>query len=304
MQDNDSKRFTFRIQEEEPEPVYPVADQPSETQEIPLRKTNQRIATLAVLLPILTGLIVFYGYNDLKQRISALQNTGQTDVEKLTSQVDTTISSISQQVEQLKEETGKMQERLIKGLDATSKQMATIVKKVEKESAEMKALTAGAADKKSVETAVSDLNKKMEATRKETQTAAGDIDLLDERLTRELAVFTQRIKVLNTELERMQQESAAQVKNQVSQNELKAALEKLQTQYREELKKLSQFVENKLLSMEKKTAPALIPPTKPPSLSTTQPPPARSPAPVLRTQPDIQKKPSSSKGGIVEQNIE
>ncbi|MFZ5572790.1 MAG: hypothetical protein ACOZF0_20520 [Thermodesulfobacteriota bacterium] len=314
MQENDSTRFTFRPDEEEPEPepapepetVQPVPDQSLAAPDLDAQRLKRRIAALAVLLPILTALIVFFGYSSLKQRIAAIQSTGQTDVEKLSSQVDTSFSSVSQQVEQLKEENGKMQERLIKGLDTASQQVAAAVKKMQQETAAVKAVAAAAADKKMVEETSADLQKKIEAVRKEFQNTAGEIQSLDERLSRELAVFTQRIKVLETELDSLKEEAAAQAKNRVDRNEYKAALEKQQGQYREELNRLSRSIESKLQTLEKKIASSPAIQTKTPSSSMPQTPLSKTPVvPRVTTQPVFPKaSPPVGNGDIVEQNIE
>ncbi len=306
MQENDSARFKIRLDEDEIEPIEPQKEA-TEKAGNHIRKVNRRITILALLLLVFTGLVAGLGYYDLKQKLAALQNSGQTDVEKLSSQLSASISALSQQGEQLKEESAKLNERLGKEIEAVTKQINSLSKKLEKESTEMRSVAAEAVDKKSLNAAAAELNKKIESIHNSLQAGTGEIKALDEKLARELGVFTQRIRVLDSENDRLQKELNDQAKNRIDQGTLKAALEKQQAQYREELQKLSQSLESKIRTMDRKSEPAPVPATKPPAASSLNKMPVTtspSPGPIPKVQAPVQKPAGSRSSDIVEQNIE
>jgi chromosome segregation ATPase len=83
MADEFPSGFKFNGDEQEPDNLYH-----DELKDLRVEKLSQRVTLLAILLPCLLGVAIYFGYRDLSGRVSRGYDTESLEVQRLTSELD------------------------------------------------------------------------------------------------------------------------------------------------------------------------------------------------------------------------
>jgi DNA repair exonuclease SbcCD ATPase subunit len=143
MSDQNSDDFTFGDDEENPDEVLRVAPEDNR-----IAKLSRRITVLAIIIPCLIGIALFFLYLDLKGRVIQNQSSGNQSVEELSrgfsqqiqdlaaklAQLETGITEKSAGSEKL---TGDMKKEIGK-LESSLKKMSSDLKKIDTAKADKK----------------------------------------------------------------------------------------------------------------------------------------------------------------------
>lgn len=311
-ENNDVDRFKIRLDDEEPLP-----DVPEDFESIRFQRINRRIALFAVAVPLVLGIVVGFLYFDMRSRLQALENAGQTDVQqlsqKLSREIDANMASAKNQTEAIKA-------RLEADIANFQKEMTKISKQFKKETEALKSSDTAKVDKATLSKTIDDMSKKLTQTmqdvtdkkiaafsktvatdarnlsgklKQEIASAAAAGKSADERLTRELAVLDQRVRVLVTDMERYREAAEKLVSRQYVDQ---TALDKVKTENAAELKQVAgalKDLKDQISTLQKKVAP-LIKAAEAPKETTAAAGPSGPPS-----LPGSPSKP----GGMVEQDI-
>ena len=83
MADENSTDFRYNGDEPEPEPFYH-----EELRDLRVEKLSQRVMLLSILLPCLTAVAIYFGYQNLSDRISRSRGSGSLEIQQLTKKLD------------------------------------------------------------------------------------------------------------------------------------------------------------------------------------------------------------------------
>ena len=84
MKEENPPEFKFNSDDQDPDIMYQ-----EELKELRVEKLGQRITLMAILLPCLLGVILYFGYRDLTGRVSKSQDSGSLEIQRLSSEVET-----------------------------------------------------------------------------------------------------------------------------------------------------------------------------------------------------------------------
>ena len=120
MNDIDSSRFKISFDEKSPD--TPIQ---SEIEDLRIDKLRQRINLLSFLIPALIGIIVLFGYFDIKNRFEKVAGSGSTNLQTLSKTMESQFSSLS--IRQ-----AKLESQLTKNVSKFEKSIVSLKIRLEK----------------------------------------------------------------------------------------------------------------------------------------------------------------------------
>jgi chromosome segregation ATPase len=238
------KRTDFQIgfDDEDPNAIYR-----GEMETLKIEKLSQRVTLLTILIPCLVGIMVFFGYLDIKDRLTQSNYTGTQGVEKLSRDMESRFSSLSLKQARLEEAlatriksiTGleksiTAQEKGLAALDKQVKSFAWRDKQAIKKVTETMGTLAGKKELKALNNKVSRIDKAVAPLSLEISSAHVKLEALDTRASKELTKLTQKSRALNEALVQLKNETQAmaQIKTETAalETEMRALIaEKVDT---------------------------------------------------------------------------
>jgi hypothetical protein len=204
----DSSKFKIQPADEGPLAEPPLANSVL-TEQIEYQrfeKLNQRVTIITILIPILIGIMIFFGYWNIQQMVSQTKEMGAKELTSLAQNLESTISNLSIKQAKLEETlAGKLadQQKMEAAVHASIKKMeATVhdsIKKVEttvqssinKTETSLAEIQAAKADKKDVAGDISGLDNKLAGAQKDLKAGLekmhADIKTFDKKISDELA---------------------------------------------------------------------------------------------------------------------
>ena len=209
MRTDKSQDFRFRMNSDGPH-QYLQEDIEDKRQ----KRQGKRMTVITIVLLCLFGLIVFWGYQDLKKGFSNLRDTDVIVSRELSKALDSKFSSISIQVAKLEESLGTIQNNFEKLETAFNKKVIPlneIYLVFEKTTTALKdnlrdtgkaidQLKASKSDKSDVTAAVNNIEKKVSPVYQHLKNMEAEIKALDENLTQELVELSGTIYKVKNEL--------------------------------------------------------------------------------------------------------
>lgn len=254
-----STDFNLRFDDEDPDSIYR-----SEMDTLKIEKLGQRVTLLTILIPCLIGVILVYGYMDIKDRLTKTSYTGTQGVEKLSRELESRFSSLSVKQARL-EETLAAQAKTLDDLKKQIKNNAWHDKKAIQKVAESVNTRAEKKDLKALGNKVSRIDKSVSPLGLEISSANVKLEALDTRTTGELAKLSQKTKAMEASIEQFKTESGAletEIRAQLSQkvnsvalkNHVDEAIEPLNTKVNDLLRRVG-LLQMELSTLTKGTNP-------------------------------------------------
>jgi len=210
MAREDTPEFRFDGNEEEPESFYQ-----EELKDLRVEKLSQRVTLLTILLPSLIALAIYFGYQNLSDRVSQGHDTGSLEIQRLTKELDdlsknfneklitfsTTLSTqdkdigttIEGRLFAINKDIGELQENFKSLNEELKRDLKQNQDTIEK-------LMASKADQKSQAVAVEKINASITSLKKELEqskalgqdlkTVSGEIKNLESRFSKKLEAAT------------------------------------------------------------------------------------------------------------------
>jgi DNA repair exonuclease SbcCD ATPase subunit len=203
MADEFPSGFKFNGDEQEPENLYH-----DELKDLRVEKLSQRVTLLAILLPCLLGVAIYFGYRDLSGRVSRGYDTESLEVQRLTSELDRLakdfndkLITFSTNLSTQGKDLGSSLEGRLAGIGKNIGELQNDVKSLDehlkKTDDTVKRLTVSKADKKSQAVEVEKINAaiaslqaeldKLKTLDRDVKKVAGNIAGLESSLTKQLA---------------------------------------------------------------------------------------------------------------------
>lgn len=253
MHDNDSERFKIRLEEDDEHEAPQLSELAEDT---PSQGGNRAIAIAGLVASLIVGIVAYVLYTDVMRTVEATKSAGKTGVTELSTTVGSRLETLSEQTETLKGTLTADIEALKKRIDPLTREIPALSKKLKKETRALSSLQSSTVVKKELQQKLAVTNEKIDAVKKNLQGVADGLNAVDEKYSREIAVFTQRVKLLDADLKRLNQEAAALKKQSVTADGLAKAIEQVEAKFRRDLQKVS-----KNLSSEINRRPRPSPPT-------------------------------------------
>lgn len=146
MSDQNSDDFKFGLDQENPDDVLQVS-----TEDSRIAKLSRRITVLAVIIPCLIGVALFFLYLDLKGRVIQNQTSGNQSFEVLSQDFTVQIQDLSAKLAQLESGISEKSTLTEKGSEDLKKQVGKLESSLKKTDSNLKKINTAKADKKAQE---------------------------------------------------------------------------------------------------------------------------------------------------------
>lgn len=317
MQEENSPEFKFDDAEPEPDELYQ-----EEMRELRVEKLSQRITLIAILLPCLLGITLYFGYRDLAGRVTQSQDAGSVEYQKLSAEMEALSKQFNQKLiafsttlsTQDKDFGSTINEKLQatnKKLDENLKSISASLKSTD---AAIKAISASKADKDSLEAEIAAVNavllplqktvKNLETIGTELKAVSSDIENLKARLDKDLAEAAVNTAKSKKDLEQLQASVSAVASQKIDRDTLELELFKIKKHYQQlvsqalsTLNTRMDALQNEINNLDK--APQSSKQSMKSSTKRSTPPQSA----VLTTTPTGQRASSAESESIVEQDI-
>jgi chromosome segregation ATPase len=182
-------------------------------------KLNQRVTIITVLIPILIGIMIAFGYLNIREMVSQTQDMGAKELTSLSQNLESTISNISIKQATLEETlAGKFadQEKLetavqnsLKKMEATvhdsiKRMEATVQDSIKKTETSLAEIQAGKADKKDIAGEVSGLDTKLAGVQKDLKASLeklhADVKAIEKKMSDEFAKSLETVNNVTTRI--------------------------------------------------------------------------------------------------------
>jgi chromosome segregation ATPase len=178
MVEESPPEFRFSADEQDPETFYQ-----EEIKDLQIEKLSQKVTLLAILLPILVGIAIFFAYRDLTGRVNRTQDTGSLEVQRISRQLTelskefndkliTFSTTLSTQDKEFDQTVSQKLEAVSKSVTAISKNLKSLNENVSQTERAVKNLAASKADKKSQDAAFAKVNGSLKSLDTELQSLA------------------------------------------------------------------------------------------------------------------------------------
>jgi len=229
MSEERSKEFQIRIDEESPDNVFQ-----DEIKNLRLEKLNKRVTIISILIPCFICILLLLVYFDLRNKVTANQSTGVTNIKSLSKDFNTRINEHSSQL-------SKIEESLASNISSYEKKLSSLKFRIYKSENRIKKIKTSKADKKD-----------LELFKKETKNIATKLNDLD-------AIFSAKLTGLSAEQNAIKKDLAkltSDISSLFSQKEINRIfldnqLKQQAKNHQQELNRIKKELEIQILSIQK-----------------------------------------------------
>ena len=274
-----------------------------ERNDLKFEKLAQKVTIITILIPVLIGVILVISYLDIKTRVSTFKDTGESEVQSLSKNLESRFSSLSVKFASLEETfTGKM-----KKAAKTQRSLQARLKEAEKS---VRWLSKIKAAKKTFDQKTAEIEENLTAIRSDLQTLDSNLTSLDQSVKKELADLVTLVEKSENTIMGLQPQFAQKINRE-------EALQAISDQKKEILVSLEAMglrLEKQIVLNRQRIAAVKEKVVKKTPVSTTKPAPGQTtkpePAPKQTAKPEPAKSEPTSKpepapkpGEIVEQDL-
>jgi len=271
MADENPSEFKFDGEEQEPESFYH-----EEFKDLRIEKLSQRVTLLSILLPCLTAVVIYFGYQNLSGKVSRNHDTGSLETQKLTKEIEDLAQNFNQKLitfsttlsTQDKDFGTSIEGRLIyinKNIDELQNKFKSLnedlTRDLKQNQDKIEKLKTSKADKKSqtalveqITTAIKPLEEelqKIKTIRQDLKTVSSDISKLENKLTQKLEAVTAKTEQVGQEYGQFEA-SLTELSNKINDTDA-LALEvfKLKKNFQNQLSEEISNINQRLNSIQK-----------------------------------------------------
>jgi uncharacterized membrane-anchored protein YhcB (DUF1043 family) len=253
MIEDSHQEFKFSIDEESPDTLLR-----EDLQDSRIDKLSRRITILAVLIPCIIGVVLFFLYLDLKKRVILNQDTGTQSVQNLSRDFDTRLYELSTKY-------SEMENNLATRAAAIEKRIESLKFRLYKSENRVKKVNAAKVDKKDQENVI-----------KRVEKVSSQISGLDKTFAKMFSELTAIVDKTQQDLIKIEADISTLIVNKIDSKTFKQELSREQANQEERLTLLTGDLDKKLKAAERdiknlqndikkmrKSASAPPPPKKP-----------------------------------------
>ena len=199
MSNHNSDDFKFGLDQENPEDVLQVS-----TEDNRIAKLSRRITVLAIIIPCLIGVALFFLYLDLKGRVVQNQTSGNQSFEVLTQDFSVQIQDVSSKLAQLESGISEKITSSEKSIEDLKNQIGKLESGQKKTDTNLKTIVTAKADKKEQESLagkLTDLSTQLGARNTEWDDKMAKLSTDSDNLNAEIGKFRQDIGQFRQEID-------------------------------------------------------------------------------------------------------
>lgn len=229
MSEERSKEFQIRIDEESPDAVFQ-----DEIKNLRLEKLSKRVTIIAILIPCFICILLLLVYFDLRNKVTANQSSGVTNIQSLSKDFDTRLNNLSSQL-------SKIEESLASNIASYEKKLSSVKFRVYKVENRSKKLVSSKADKKD-----------QDVLTKEIKAFSTKLDNLDVIFSGKMTGLSAEQNAIKKDLATLTNDiSSLSSQKQINRIFLEDQLKKQEKNQQQELTQIKKELEIKLLSIQK-----------------------------------------------------
>jgi len=246
MEDNESK--SFRIRFDDDESIQPVR-QEKVSSNLTLKKLNQRLTVISILIPCLIAVIIMIVYSNLNKKVSGIQNSGSIKVQSLSKNLEEKLKTLSGKTDQLNVLIKNQSEQYEKKLSSVSRDIG-------KNKNSLKKSVKAKASRKDLNRHVKEITGKIEGLKKNISSFSSDIQALDSSLSgkieKETKGFLDTVDVMTNDLNNLKQEISRLSDAGIDQKKLNYELNLQEKRYKTALQQAIVDLKKKISALRKK----------------------------------------------------
>jgi uncharacterized membrane-anchored protein YhcB (DUF1043 family) len=228
MIEDSHQEFKFSIDEESPDTLLR-----EDLQDSRIDKLSRRITILAVLIPCIIGVVLFFLYLDLKKRVILNQDTGTQSVQNLSRDFDTRLYELSTKY-------SEMENNLATRAAAIEKRIESLKFRLYKSENRVKKVNAAKVDKKDQENVI-----------KRVEKVSSQISGLDKTFAKMFSELTAIVDKTQQDLIKIEADISTLIVNKIDSKTFKQELSREQANQEEKLTLLTGDLDNKLKAAER-----------------------------------------------------
>ncbi len=274
MSEERSKEFQIRIDEESPDAVFQ-----DEIKNLRLEKLSKRVTIISILIPCFICILLLLVYFDLRNKVTANQSTGVTNIQSLSKDFNTRLNEHSSQL-------SKIEESLVSNISSHEKKLSSLKFRIYKSENRIKKIKSSKADKKD-----------QEILKKETNIFSTKLDNLDVIFSGKMTGLSAEQNAIKKDLVKLSSDiSSLSSQKEINRIFLDDQLKNQEKNRQQELNQIKKELKTKLLSMQKqlKEFEKRLKLSEKKSQSTSKP--------VSTVKPSVKKSPKKA-GKIIEKDL-
>jgi len=241
MTKNEDSRFKMRIDDEKPD--FQSQEEIDDSQ---VEKLSKRITRISILIPFFIFVITLAVYLNLKKSISITDSTGTMGVKALSKELESKFSSLSLR-------QANLEDVLKKRVEAIEKSTASIQVNLNKATTAIKYIrSARKADNERFESTITTIDKKLSPLPGDLETIASDLKNIDNTVNNKLVNLSQIVGSAKNDLIDIRSDIDFLKSVRVDQKDVDILLKNQQQTYQLALQKITNNLEDRIKSVEKK----------------------------------------------------
>ena len=251
---DDEQYSTFKFNGDE-EPEAEQALYQDEAKDRRVEKLGHRVTIISILIPVLIGVVFYIAYRDITSRVSQTQDTGNMEIQNLSTQLQDKFNEISSKYGELE---ASLTQKLA-SLEKVDKAMKANLKKAE---ATVSKINATKADKKDQQDAIAKIDtalnpirqelKVLSTMRNDIKTLKADLQSLDADVQQKLTVMSANVDKTLKNITGMQSDMSALSNQKLDRDALQLELLKAKKSYQKDLDLTKAALDKRLSSILRK----------------------------------------------------
>ena len=250
MNENNTSNFKIRLDDDEPESQFH-----EEMENIRIEKLGNRMTFISVLIPCLISIIIFIAYLDIKKRVTTVHDTGTTEVQNLSKELETRLSTLTSQYKKLEDSLPGIKNNIF-SLQTKLNEATTAIKYIR---------SARKTDNKEFNNSISKIEKKSSAISNDLKNVSSGLKTIDTKFNKKLANQSKTTDKISIELNKLKSDISKLASIKIDKKALDSALKNEQKlyeqkmdqykqkldQYEQKMDQLKKNIEKKIISIKK-----------------------------------------------------
>jgi len=229
MSEEKSKEFQIRFDEESPDVVFQ-----DEIKNLRLEKLSKRVTIISILIPCFICILLLLAYFDLRNKVTANQSTGVTNIQSLSQDFNTRLNEHSSQLSKIEESLGS-------NISSYEKKLSSLKFRIYKSENKIKKVKSSKADKKD-----------QEILKKETNNFSTKLDNLDVIFSGKMTGLSAEQNAIKKDLVKLSSDiSSLSSQKEINRIFLDNQLKKQEKNQQQELTQIKKELESKILAIRK-----------------------------------------------------
>jgi len=247
MTDKDPSKFRIRLDDD-------ILDSTlqGDVEDLRITKLGRRITLVAIFIPCVVGAVLFFAYLDLNKRVGKVHVTGTAEVQNVSKDLESRISTLAYEFSSSKESLTKQ----IASIESNLKEATTAIKYIRSarktDNKKFKGqLTEIESQLTEIESQLTEIENKLTPIRKSLDLVISEIKNFDKKVARELVQLTNTVQKTNNDLKK---NISFLSSSKISKKAFDLAMIDQQVRLQEKLNQVTARFEKKLETARKKIA--------------------------------------------------